>query len=187
MLPDLTINFILSAMGASRMKDIALLIAVVAAFVYGYYIMKKLDDLMFEYRRLRAEGNRAAKGSIRIAAETRQMLSSVKPALDHCSDIHPGIQIFVRRNSTKRLLRRLSGRGIDIALMSKETTKGLGREFACVPIPVEKQMDTCAESTVPIYAVYRKNILSQLRDRVIFYLETEHCRLKTGYCNYMDR
>ena len=44
MLPDLTINFILSAMEASRMKDIALLIAVVAAFVYGYYIMKKLDD-----------------------------------------------------------------------------------------------------------------------------------------------
>ena len=187
MLPNLTINFILSAMEVSRMKEIALLIAVVATFVYGYYVMKRLDDRRLEYRCLRAEGNRAANGTIRIAAETRQMLSSVKPALDHCSDIHPGIQLSVRRNSTKRLLRRLSGKRLDIALMSEETTKGLGREFACVPIPVEKQMDTCAESTVPIYAVYRKNILSQLRDRVIFYLETEHCRLKTGYCNYMDR
>ena len=174
-------------MEVGRMKDIALLIAVVATFVYGYYVVKRLDDMRLEYRRLRAEGNRAAKGSIRIAAETRQMLNSVKPALDHCSDIHPGIQLSVRRNSTKRLLRRLSGKRLDIALMSEKTTKGLGREFACVPIPVEKQMDTCAESTVPIYAVYRKNILSQLRDRVIFYLETEHCRLKTGYCNYMDR
>lgn len=167
------------------MKDIALLIAVVATFVYGYYVMKRLDDIMFEYRRLRAKGNSMANGTIQIAAESRQMLSSVKSALDHCSDIHPGIHVSVRINSTKRLLRKLSGRSIDIALLSEETARRLGREFASIPIPAEKQMDACAESTVPVYAVYRKNVSSQLRDRVIFCLETEHCRLKTGYCDYI--
>jgi len=184
-LPDLTINFILSAMEVSRMKDIALLIAVVATFVYGYYVMKRLDDMRLEYRCLRAEGNRAANGTIRIAAETRQMLNSVKPALDHCSDIHLGIQLSVRRNSTKRLLRRLSGKRLDIALMSEETAKRLGREFTCIPVFTEKRTDSCSDQGAPIYAVYRKNILSQLRDRVLFYLETEHCRLKTGYCDYI--
>jgi len=169
------------------MRNIALLIAVAAAFVYGYYVMKRLDDMVLEYCRLRAKGNSAANGTIRIAAESRQMLHSVKPALDHCSNIHPDIQLSVRRNSTKRLLRKLSGRGIDIALMSGETAKRLGRKFACIPIPTEKQMDACTEAAVPVYAVYRKDIPSRLRDRVIFYLETEHCRLKTGYCNYMNR
>ena len=133
MLPDLTINFILSAMEVSRMKDIALLIAVVATFVYGYYVMKRLADMRLEYRCLRAEGNRAANGTIRIAAETRQMLSSVKPALDHCSDIHPGIQIFVRRNSTKRLLRRLSGKRLDIALCPKKPQRDLAASLPAFP------------------------------------------------------
>lgn len=187
MLPDLTVNFTYNTIKEVwQVRDIILLIVVLATALYGYYVTRKLDNGMADNRRRRAAEKGISGGTVRIAAEDHHVLAAVTPALEYCSELHPDIRISIRRNGTRRLLRRLSDGDIDIALLSEETVKGLGRGFAYIPIPAEEETDARAEAAPPVYAAYRKNIPSPLRDRVIFYLETEHCRLKTGYCDYMD-
>lgn len=177
------------------MKDIILLIVTLAAFAFGYFVVKKVDDFIAENRRLIASCNRLNSCTIRIAADTPMHLDSAASALEYCSTINPFMEFSFSSGNVNRLLQRLSNGTIDIAILSEDNANNLGKEFVYTRIPhlAEQKIVTMLGLPVKsiseeqcVYLVWNKTISSRNRDRVLFYLENEHCRLKCGYCDYMD-
>ncbi len=164
------------------MKDVVLIIVTLAAFAFGYFVMKKVDDFLIENHRLITAGNRINCCTIRIAAESPMLLDSIAPALEHCSNMYPYMEFYLSNCNVKRLMQRLSNGTIDIALITEENAKELGKDFNCVRIPhqAEQRVVTMLGLTVDnmdeehwIYVVWNKTILSKDRDRVIFSIENE--------------
>lgn len=177
------------------MKDVVLLIVTLAAFAFGYFIMKKVDAFIIENCRLIDAENRTNSCTIRIAAENPALFDSAVSALEQCSDMNPYIEFSLGCGNAARLLQKLSNGRIDIALLYEENIKALekGLVYTRIPHLAEKKVITMLGLTVEdmdderwCYVVWNQSIPSKDRDRVLFYLENEHCPLKCGYCDYLD-
>lgn len=177
------------------MKDLFLIPILLATFAFGYYFVAKFGDFIEENQRLIAEGNRKGQCQIRIAAENPRFLDSIVPALESCSESAPHIEVFLSSGRISRLLDKLMSERIDILLMPEVCTEPLDHQYASVLIPCEKtkMIRTTLGQTVEnpdeekwIRVVWKKTRQSKNRDRVIFALEMEHCRLKCGYADYLD-
>lgn len=177
------------------MKDIMLIIVTLAAFAFGYYIMKKVDEFIYENRRQIALNSRKSKTQLWIAAEMPGFFDSISSALESCSAMNPYIDFFLSSGKAKRLLQKLLNGTLDIVLLSEEAANNLSEEFGSIRIPhqMKYSMTTGLGLTVDtideehwLYVVWNKNNISKDRDRAIFAIENEHCRLKCGYCNYYD-
>lgn len=170
------------------MKDMALLMITLAAFAFGYFVMKKADDFMEENHRPAIAGKRDKGRRIRIAAETPEIFDSAASALEHCSHVAPHMEFGFSSGSARRLLKRVSNGSVDIALVSEKSAGKLKKGLTCVRVaqvrdPASAEAEL--EEGQQICAVWSKNIRSKDRDRVIFALENEHRWLKNGYCDYL--
>lgn len=177
------------------MKDLFLILILLATFAFGYYDVVRFGDFIEENQRLIAEGNRNSQCKIHIAAETPMLLNSIASALESYSESAPHVEFFLSSGQINRLLDKLINERIDILLLADDSTEPLGQQYASVLIPYEKtkMLVTTLGLTVEnldeekwIRVVWKKSLKSKNRDRVITALEMEHCRLKCGYADYLD-
>lgn len=177
------------------MKDLFLIPIVLAVFAFGYYIMTKLDRFIEENQRLIMAENRNGQCKVRISAESPALLASVAPALESCSNAAPHIAFFLSSGKKTRLLEKLRAEQLDIVLLVKDHAEELGEEYASVLIPYERTETSVSCLGLPvedlnegswIQVVWNKSTKSKDRDRVIFALENEPCRLKCCYADYLD-
>lgn len=177
------------------MKDLFLILILLATFAFGYYVVVRFGDFIEENQRLIAEGNRNSQCKIHIAAETPMLLNSIASALESYSESAPHVEFFLSSGQINHLLDKLINERIDILLLADDSTEPLGQQYASVLIPYEKtkKLVTTLGLTVEnldaekwIRVVWKKSLKSKNRDRVITALEMEHCRLKCGYADYLD-
>lgn len=177
------------------MKDLFLILILLATFAFGYYVVIRFGDFIEENQRLIAEGNRNNHCKIRIAAETPMLLHSVASALESCSESAPHIEFFLSSGRANCLLDKLINERIDILLLADDNTDSLGQQYASVLIPYKKKkllvnsLGLSVENHDEekwIRVVWKKSLKSKNRDRVVAALEIEHYRLKSGYANYLD-
>ena len=178
------------------MKNIMLIVITLMFFAFVYYIMKKIDEFIYENRYHIVSDGRKNKTHIWIAAEIPLFLDSISPALENCSTVYPHINFFLSSGKAKHLLQRLLNETLDIVLLSQEAAENLSEEYSSIRIPYQKdhsiikgrkltEKNTCSEENW-IYVVWKKNTISKDRDRAIFAIENEHYRLKCGYCDYYE-
>lgn len=177
------------------MKELFLIPIMLAVFAFGYYIMTRVDHFIEENQRLITAENRKGRCPVRIAVESPMLLDSVASALEGCSEADPYIEFFLSSGSANRLLEKLMHEQIDILLLTKEHIEQLDRQYALVLIPYQQTMMFTASLGLPvgnpdeetgIGVVWKKGLKSRNRDRVIFALENEYCRLKCGYADYLN-
>ena len=63
-------------------KDLFLIPIMLAVFVFGYFVMAKIDSFIEENRRLIHAENRQNRAHIRIAAESPTLLDSIAVQLE---------------------------------------------------------------------------------------------------------
>lgn len=177
------------------MKDLFLIPVLLGIFAFGYYVVVRVDRYIAENQRRIAAENRSGQTPVHIAAESPALLASAAPALKHCSDADPHLAFFLSSGHAERLLEKLLEERIDIVLLTDETAKGLGGDFASLCVPCEQTnapVNRCApsagapEESVRFRVVWKKSAKSKDRDRVLFALENEHCRLECGYADEPD-
>ena len=177
------------------MKDWFMIPLVLAVFAFGYYVMKKVDLFIEENQRLIAAENLNSSCGVHIAAENPMLFNSIASALEHCSEADPYIEFFLSSGRSHRLLEKLAEEQIDILLLNEEHAKQIEPQFASILIPYVKAKTFGSTFGLPIEnldeesgicVVWKRNKQSKNRDRVIFALENEHCRMKCGYADYLD-
>ena len=167
------------------MKDYLLIPMMLAVFVFGYYIMTRVDRFIEENQRLIAEENRNGRCAVRIAAENPMLLNSIAAVLENCSEADPYIEFFLSSGRCNRLLAKLADEQIDILLLTEEHAEQLEQQFTSIFIPCEKTPSIPSAIGLSIENLYedvrigvawKKRKKLKNRDRVIFALENEYCR-----------
>ena len=152
------------------MKDLMLIIVTFAAFAFGFYIMKKIDDFIADNQRHITAENRNSRSHIHIAAESPMLLDYVASALEYCSAAHPYMEFFFSSGKVNQLLHKLSDGTVDIVLLSDEIAKSLSSEYVSIQIPYHAK-----QAVVTTLGLNVENT-----DQVEF-LRRIHCDMIQGY------
>ena len=168
------------------MKDLFLILILLATFAFGYYVVVRFGDFIEENQRLIAEGNRNSQCKIHIAAETPMLLNSIASALESYSESAPHVEFFLSSGQINHLLDKLINERIDILLLADDSTEPLGKQKTKMLVTTLGLTVENPDEEKWIRVVWKKSLKSKNRDRVITALEMEHCRLKCGYADYLD-
>lgn len=163
------------------MRDVLLIIVTFAAFAFGFYIVKQVDNFIMENQRQITDESRNSSALVRIAAETPQLLQAVSSALEQCSDSYPYMNFFLSSGRVNQLLHKLSEGSIDIILLTEENAKYLNEDLISLRLPYQNRnkitmlglkIENLDEDRW-IYVAWDRRIKSKDRDRVIFTLENK--------------
>ena len=94
------------------MKDLFLIPIMLAVFVFGYFVMAKIDSFIEENRRLIHAENRQNRAHIRIAAESPMLLDSISVQLTSYSRANPFVEFFSEFGKSRAHLAKTHGRHI---------------------------------------------------------------------------
>ena len=89
------------------MKDLFLIPIMLAVFVFGYFVMAKIDSFIEENRRLIHAENRQNRAHIRIAAESPMLLDSIAVQLTSYSRANPFVEFFLSSGKAELILQKL--------------------------------------------------------------------------------
>lgn len=171
------------------------MIAILAVFVFGYYIVKKLGDFTEENCKRIANTYKMSHRSIRIATENPMLLDAVAPVLSYISSMNPHIEFYFSSGNPHRLLQRVSKGKIDIVLLRKKTADNLDYydssfQIACQPlaktITALGLLVENADMNDTICVIWNDAVRSKNRDRVLSALENEYCRIKYGHFDSLN-
>ena len=102
------------------MKDLFLIPIMLAVFVFGYFVMAKIDSFIEENRRLIHAENRQNRVHIRIAAESPMLLDSIAAQLTAYSRANPFVEFFLSSGKAERILQKLMDGTLDIAILAED-------------------------------------------------------------------
>ena len=98
---------------AGDMKDFVLLIVVLAAFIYGYFLMGKLDKLLEEN-----QSQKLISGSkIRIGFETSAIIDSIAELLEQFSSEYPDYEMNLFYGSVSEIINELVNNKLDFCFI----------------------------------------------------------------------
>ena len=101
------------------MRDILLLAAVAAAFVFGYFVVRRLGRFLDEQQ---PESRYATEGeSLRIGVTDPMVAAGLSDDLDRYSAAHPGTSVSLLSGTETELMRALSSRKLDVAFIPEES------------------------------------------------------------------
>jgi len=177
------------------MKDFFLITIMLAVFVLGYFVMKKIDSFIEENRRLIHAENRQNRTHICIAAESPMLLDSIADQLAAYSRANPFIEFFLSSGKAERILQKLMDETLDIAILTEDTNRSLNEHYGQIRIPYRTGEVLSTALGLPVenmdeenyvFVVWNKSIQSKFRDRILFVIEAEYCSLKCGYADYLE-
>ncbi len=177
------------------MKDLFLIPIMLAVFVFGYFVMVKIDSFIEENRRLIHTESRQNRAHIRIAAESPMLLGSIAAQLTAYSRANPFVEFFLSLGKAERILQKLIDGSIDIAILTEKNIPFLDESCATIRIPYCKGAVVSAMLGLPVesideekwaFVIWNKSIQSKACDRVLFAIEAEYCSLKCGYADYLE-
>lgn len=115
------------------MRDFILICAVVAEFIFGYLIVKKLDVFLENNRRQISPIS--GTSVLRIAFETSSMVESAAEVLEQYSKKNPNCEIFLFYGSADEIEKKLAANDIDCGFVLSEL-QNLGK-YESISIPIK--------------------------------------------------
>ena len=149
------------------MKDLFLIPIMLAVFVFGYFVMAKIDSFIEENRRLIHAENRQNRAHIRIAAESPMLLDSIAVQLTAYSRANPFVEFFLSSGKAERILQKLMDGTLDIAILAEENNLSVGQlqfKRASFGIAVQNLVAVKWHSAVK---VHRVDLLRRIDEQVV--------------------
>lgn len=156
------------------MKDFVLLLATMGMFVFGYFIVKKMDQFLEENAVCDCEGQPGCGTLLRIAAESPVLLDSIAPVMEECSGKKYGMEFGVTSANAEKLLQRLGNGAVDFVLLTAESASKAGGKLEAVVLPKSQERSVQAaglsvyelEKEKEVYVLWNPSIPSKPRDRM---------------------
>ena len=107
------------------MKDFALLIVVLVAFIYGYFLMEKLDRFLEEN-----QSQKLISGSkLRIGFETPAIIDSIADLLEQFSSEYPNYELNLFYGSVSEIINGLGNNKLDLGFIIESSNDILKDEY----------------------------------------------------------
>ena len=125
------------------MKELLLVCAVAAIIVFGYFIMKKLDDFLANDRRL--IDSEIAKNSLNIAFNNPMILDSLMPLFEKFSKANPNCQLRFLFGNTEDIYDKLNNNCIDFGVIENNVSAN-DDTYNCIIISAKQNSIICEKT-----------------------------------------
>ncbi len=133
------------------MKDLILICAVAAVFVFGYFIAKKVDVFLENNRTQISELSRSS--SLRIAFETPLMVEPAFEFIEKFLKQNSNCKLELFSGSAQEIANKLEANEIDFGFITKKSTCTFNKEYVSIVFPLEPStiaLDSIGYSVIPL-------------------------------------
>lgn len=127
------------------MRDLLLIAALAAVFVFGWYLMGKLDAFSESNRQNRIALRSAGENTLRIGFFDPLVADSLSGVLEKYSKIRPGVSTSLFSGSETELMRAFCLHKLDVVFLP---------ENAFVPEKLRSQVDEISLEHMPVMVQY---------------------------------
>ena len=107
------------------MKDFVLLIVVLVAFIYGYFLMEKLDKFFKENQSQKL----ISDSKLRIGFETPAIIDSIADLLEQFSSEYPNYELNMFYGSVSEIINGLENNKLDFGFIIENSNDILKDEY----------------------------------------------------------
>lgn len=137
------------------MKEIFLACAVVAIFLLGFFIMKKVDGFLEDNRR-RTDEERTAN-QLLLAFDNPMIMDSLTPIFEGFSKANPDCRLHFLFGKTEEIYDKLDQNRIDFGFISHTVSENQ-EVFNCLIISSEQNSIFCENIGCPLEPLNRENV-----------------------------
>ena len=131
------------------MKDFVLLIVVLAAFVYGYFLMGKLDKFLEEN-----ESQKHISGSkLRIGFETPALIDSIADLLEQFSSEYPNYELNLFYGSVSEIINGLENNKLDFGFIIESANDILKDEYCSLSLQIKQSVINPDSADIAVHPI----------------------------------
>ena len=118
------------------MKDFVLLIVVLATFIYGYFLMERLDKFFEEN-----QSQKLISGSkLRIGFETPAITDSIADLLEQFSIEYPNYELNLFYGSASEIIKGLGNNKLDFGFIIESSNDILKDEYCSLSLQIKQSV-----------------------------------------------
>lgn len=118
------------------MKDFALLIVVLVVFIYGYFLMEKLDRFLEEN-----QSQKLISGSkLRIGFETPVIIDSIADLLEQFPSEYPNYELNLFYGSVSEIINGIENNKLDFGFIIESSNDILKDEYCSLSLQIKQSV-----------------------------------------------
>ena len=131
------------------MKDFALLIVVLVVFIYGYFLMEKLDRFLEEN-----QSQKLISGSkLRIGFETPVIIDSIADLLEQFSSEYPDYELNLFYGSASEIINGLGNNKLDFGFIIESHNDILKDEYCSLSLQIKQSVITPGSIDIAVHPI----------------------------------
>lgn len=103
------------------MQNVLLLAAVAATFIFGWFLMGKLDCFLEVNRHAQESQFPSGENALRLGFCNPMVIDGITDALEQYSELHPNLSVCIFCGSEEELLKGLSACKLDVIFLPENT------------------------------------------------------------------
>ena len=131
------------------MKDFVLLIVVLAAFSYGYFIMEKLDKFLEENQSQKL----ISDSKLRIGFETPAIIDSIADLLEQFSSEYPDYELNLFYGSASEIINGLGNNKLDFGFIIESHNDILKDEYCSLSLQIKQSVITPDSIDIAVHPI----------------------------------
>ena len=131
------------------MKDFVLLIVVLAAFIYGYFIMEKLDKFLEENQSQKL----ISDSKLRIGFETPAIIDSIADLLEQFSSEYPDYELNLFYGSASEIINGLGNNKLDFGFIIESHNDILKDEYCSLSLQIKQSVITPDSIDIAVHPI----------------------------------
>ena len=131
------------------MKDFALLIVVLVVFIYGYFLMEKLDRFLEEN-----QSQKLISGSkLRIGFETPVIIDSIADLLEQFSSEYPNYELNLFYGSVSEIINGLENNKLDFGFIIESSNDILKDEYCSLSLQIKQSVINPDSADIAVHPI----------------------------------
>jgi len=131
------------------MKDFVLLIVVLVAFIYGYFLMEKLDKFLKENQSQKL----ISDSKLRIGFETPAIIDSIADLLEQFSSEYPNYELNLFYGSVSEIINGLGNNKLDFGFIIENSNDILKDEYCSLSLQIKQSVITPGSVDIAVYPI----------------------------------
>ena len=131
------------------MKDFVLLIVVLAAFIYGYFLMEKLDKFLKENQSQKL----ISDSKLRIGFETPAIIDSIADLLEQFSSEYPNYELNLFYGSVNEIINGLGNNKLDLGFIIENSNDILKDEYCSLSLQIKQSVITPGSIDIAVHPI----------------------------------
>ena len=131
------------------MKDFVLLIVVLAVFIYGYFIMEKLDKFLEENQSQKL----ISDSKLRIGFETPAIIDSIADLLEQFSSEYPNYELDLFYGSVSEIINGLGNNKLDFGFIIENSNDILKDEYCSLSLQIKQSVINPDSADIAVHPI----------------------------------